>query len=155
MKSATRKLAAVLVIVAALLVTVVEPAHAGSSTDAALALGAFAVFNQIVTGQTIFQQGLGRREVVRETVIVREPAPVVYAPPPPRYVVYAPASPHVVYAPPARHVVYAKPAPVIIYPQPPVYSRGQVTPQRYAPTHYSQHHWKDHRDYQRHHHRHD
>jgi hypothetical protein len=109
------------------------------------------VFNQIVTGQTIFQQGLGRREVVRETVIVREPAPVVYVPPP--YVVYAQPTPHVVYAPPARHVVHSKPVPVIVYPRRYVYS-PDVTAHRYAPAHHAKHHWKYHKDYQTRHHRH-
>jgi hypothetical protein len=77
-------------------------AHAGSSTDAALGLGAFAVFNQIIRGETIFH-GMGR-PVVRERVVyvpappppvVYRPAPVYYAPPPPQ--VYVPAP--VVYPP--------------------------------------------------------
>src|SRR5207237_1104733 len=62
-------------------------AFAGSSTDAALGLGAFAVFNQILGGVGVF----GR------PVVFAPASPVVYAPPPP--VVYAP--PPVVYAPPA------------------------------------------------------
>ncbi len=77
------------------------PAAAGSSEDAALALGAFAVFNQLVTGQTIFHHGFGPRHVVRETVVVQPPPTVIYAPPPP---------PTVVYAPPP-------PPPVVVYPQ--------------------------------------
>src|SRR5713226_3880195 len=61
-------------------------ASAGSSTDAALGLGAFAVFNQILSGTGVF--GGGR------TVVIERP--VVYAPAPPP-VVYAPAPPPVVY----------------------------------------------------------
>ena len=67
-------------------------AIAGGSTDAALGLGAFAVFNQILGGVGIFQRGP-----------VVAPAPVVYAPPP---VVYAPPQP-VYYAPPPRAYVPA------------------------------------------------
>ena len=81
-------------------------AFAGSSTDAALGLGAFAVFNQILGGVGIF----GR------PAVVAAPAPVVYAPPPPVYV----APPPVVYGPP---VVYA-PVPRVVYaPAPPVFVR--------------------------------
>src|SRR5205809_7874089 len=101
-----------------------ERASAGSSTDAALALGAFAVFNQIVRGEPIFN---GSPHVVRQTVVVEQPAvvqqpAVVYAPPAPA-VVYAPAPPVVVYAPPP--VIYAlAPLPTIYYvPAPtPVYA---------------------------------
>jgi len=78
-------------------------AFAGSSTDAALGLGAFAVFNQILGGVGVF----GR------PVLVAPAPPVVYAPPPP--VVYAPPPP-VVYGAPA--VVYAPPQPVYVIPRP-------------------------------------
>ena len=81
-------------------------AFAGSSTDAALGLGAFAVFNQILGGVGVFG---------RPAVVVAAP-PVVYAPAPP--VVYAPAPP-VVYAPPPP-VVYGPPA-VVYAPRQPVY----------------------------------
>jgi hypothetical protein len=78
-------------------------ASAGSSTDAALGLGAFAVFNQILSGTGVF--GAGRPVVVERPVVVYAPPPVVYAPPPPA-VVYAPAPPPaVVYSPPPA-VVY-------------------------------------------------
>src|SRR5882762_11593709 len=70
-------------------------AFAGSSTDAALGLGAFAVFNQILGGVGVF----GR------PVLVAPAPPVVYAPPPP-----------VVYGAPA--VVYAPPPPVYVIPRP-------------------------------------
>jgi len=71
-------------------------AFAGASTDAALGLGAFAVFNQILGGVGIFHRG----------PVVASP-PVVYAPPAP---VYAPAprvivKPYPVYVPAPRHVV--------------------------------------------------
>jgi hypothetical protein len=101
---------AVLLLATVVGLTFPQAARAGASEDAALALGAFAVFNQILTGQTIFQQ-FGRRD----TVVVAPP-PVVYAPPPPPPVVYAPPPP-VVYAPPAA-IVYAPPPPVV-YAYPP------------------------------------
>jgi hypothetical protein len=76
---------------------VCQPAFAGSSGDAALGLGAFAVFNQL----------FGGFGAVSPAVIAQPP--VVYAPPPP--VVYAPAP--VVYAPPP--VSYYPPPPVVVY----------------------------------------
>ena len=57
-------------------------AFAGASTDAALGLGAFAVFNQILGGVGVFHRGP-----------VLAPAPVVLARPAP---VYVPAPRHVV-----------------------------------------------------------
>src|SRR5213593_22438 len=62
-----------------------ERASAGSSTDAALALGAFAVLNQIARGETIFN---GSPNVFRQTVAVEQPVVVqqpaiVYVSPPP------------------------------------------------------------------------
>jgi len=101
-----KKLIALVVAVAVLMPGL---AFAGASTDAALGLGAFAVFNQILGGVGIFHRGP-----------VVAPAPVVYAPPPPVYyapppVYYAPAprvivKPYPVYARPPRHVV--------VHPQP-------------------------------------
>ena len=79
-------------------------AFAGASTDAALGLGAFAVFNQILGGVGIFNRG---------PVVAPAPPPVVYAPPP---VVYAPA-PVVVVPPPPRYV----PAPRVVVTPYPVY----------------------------------
>src|SRR5262249_26329135 len=81
-------------------------AFAGSSTDAALGLGAFAVFNQMLGGVGIFQR------------YQAPPAPVVVAPPPPP-VVYP--SPYYVPAP-----VYAYPAPVYVVPAPPYDAPGPV-----------------------------
>ena len=80
-------------------------AASGASTDAALALGAFAVLNQLVRGETILHGVVGRPA----PVVVHAPPPVVYAPP--ARVVYAP--PRVVYAPP--HVVAHRP-PVVAHP---------------------------------------
>src|SRR5262245_17718124 len=98
MKKAIRVVA--LLVLGALSLVVPVQASAGSATDAALALGAFAVFNQIVWGY-------GAHPVVRETIVVQQPA-VVYAPPPP-------PPPAVIYAPPPV-VYYAPPSPVVVYP---------------------------------------
>src|SRR5690242_10839341 len=86
-------------------------AFAGASTDAALGLGAFAVFNQILGGVGIFHR----------PPVVAAPAPVVVAPAPvyvpaPAPVVVAPrvvARPYPVYpvyVPAPRHVVVRQPA---------------------------------------------
>jgi hypothetical protein len=91
-------------------------AFAGGSTDAALGLGAFAVFNQILGGVGIF----GR------PAVVAAPAPVVYAPPP---VVYAP--PQVYVAPPPP--VYVAPPPVVYAPVPTVFVRSAPVFVRPAP----------------------
>jgi hypothetical protein len=89
-------------------------AFAGSSNDAALALGAFAALGTILLGAN----ALSHAAVAPPPVVVAPPAPpVVYAPaPPPPPVVYAPAPP-VVYAPPP--VVYAPPR--VVYAPVPVY----------------------------------
>lgn len=93
-----KKLAAAVMVLALL---VPGAAFAGSSTDAALGLGAFAVFNQIISGTGIFggyrpaAQPVVVAPPVQERVVVREYYPVyvqpqpVYVPPPPTY--YAPA----------------------------------------------------------------
>jgi hypothetical protein len=111
-----RAIAALALISVAVMALVVGPgeAVAGSSTDAALALGAFAVLNQIVAGQTIFS-GPPQR-VVTETVVVQQP--VVVLPP---AVVYTPPPP-VVYAPP----------PVVVYPSTVYYYPSY----RYVPGYY-------------------
>ena len=127
------------VVVAALIGTLALPslARAGASTDAALGLGAFAVFNQILSGTGIFGGG---RPVVIERPVVVAPPPVVYAP----AHVYAPPAP--VYAPPPA-IVYRTP-PAVVYPAPPavVY---QAPPRLYAPPRYGYYakvdkhgHWK-------------
>lgn len=99
-----RRVAIVVLAITTLLLPAV--ASAGAATDAALGLGAFAVFNQIIGGTGIFARS----------------APVVVASPPP--VVVAPAP--VVVAPPP--VVYAQP--VAVYPAP-VYYQPYV--QHYRP----------------------
>jgi len=102
----------------ALLTVVVLPgaAFAGSSTDAALGLGAFAVFNQILGGVGIFGAPARPVAVAPAAVVVTPPPPVVYASPP---VYVAPPAP--VYYAPAPPVYVAPPAPVYYAPAPPVY----------------------------------
>lgn len=88
-------------------------AWAGSSTDAALALGSFAVLNQIIGGTGIFA-GLAPAP---PQPVYYAPRPVYVAPPPPVYVVPRP----VVVAP---RPVYVAPRPVVVYHSPrPVYSK--------------------------------
>jgi hypothetical protein len=89
-------------------------AMASSATDAALGLGAFAVFNQILSGTGIFGGVAARPVVVAPQPVVVAPQPVVVTPPPPPVVV-TPVP--VVVAP--RPVVVA-PRPVIV--APPVYA---------------------------------
>lgn len=71
-----RKLVTVAALVATLVGSSPMPAHAGAAVDAALALGAFAVFNQIFLAPFLARP------------VYAAPAPVVYATPAP---VYAPA----------------------------------------------------------------
>lgn len=76
-------------------------AFAGASTDAALGLGAFAVFNQILGGVGVFHRG---PVVAPAPVVVARPEPV-YVPAP---VVVAPrvvARPYPIYVPAPRPVV--------------------------------------------------
>jgi len=56
-------------------------AFAGSSTDAALGLGAFAVFNQILGGVGLFGGFAHPAPVYAAPAVVYAPAPVVVAPP--------------------------------------------------------------------------
>jgi len=107
----------------ALLTAVLLPgaAFASSSTDAALGLGAFAVFNQILGGVGIFGGPARPVAVAPAPVIVTPPPAVVYGPPPvyvapPAPVYYAPAP--VVLAP---RPVYVAPRPVIVHRAVPVY----------------------------------
>ena len=84
-------------------------AFAGAPTDAALGLGAFAVFNQILGGVGIFHRG----PVVAPAPVVVAPAPVVVAPAPvPAPVIIAP--PRVVVSP----VYVPAPRPVIVHERP-------------------------------------
>lgn len=131
---------AIVVLVAMLLVPGV--ALAGSSTDAALGLGAFAVFNQIISGTGIFGgfvHPAPRPVVVAPQPVYVTPAPV-YATAPPIFV-----APQPVYVSPAPVIVaprpvYVAPRPVVVYPAP-VYYRSHVW---YAPA--APHgHWRRHR----------
>jgi len=90
-----KKLVAVAALGAVLIGAAPRPAHAGAAVDAALALGAFAVFNQLFLLPALVRPGYAA------------PPAVVYSPPPAVYgsapATYAPAPP-----PPAinREVVY-------------------------------------------------
>jgi hypothetical protein len=97
-----RRLATALTV--AILPLLPATAWAGASTDAALGLGAFAVFNQIIGGTGIFA-GLAPAPVY-----VAPPAPVYVAPPRPVYVV-----PRPVYV--APRPVYVAPRPVYVVPR--------------------------------------
>ena len=91
------------------------------------ASAAFAVLNQLVRGETIFN---GSPHLVRQTVVVEQPvvvqqpavvyalpAPaVVYPPAPPPAVVYAP--PPVIYPPAPPPTIYYVPAPTPVYAYP-------------------------------------
>ena len=96
----------------ALVLIVLSPvvAFAGSPTDAALALGAFAVFNQILAGTGVFGGLLGHQAVVvaPPPPVIYQPATVVYASPPPVLVVrpapvFAPHGGYYAAAPVYRH----------------------------------------------------
>ncbi len=77
-------------------------AFAGSATDAALGLGAFAVFNQMLGGVGIFGHAYG------------PPPAVVVAPPPPPVAVYQ--YPYPAYSYPAYpYPAYSYPAPPVVY----------------------------------------
>jgi len=115
----------------ALLTVVLLPgaAFAGSSTDAALGLGAFAVFNQILGGVGIFGAPARPVAVAPAAVVVTPPPPVVYASPPvyvapPAPVYYAPAPP--VYV--APRPVYVAPRPVVVYRAVPVHRHARWAP---------------------------
>src|SRR2546428_12954416 len=91
-----------LVLAAGSFLVIPEQVSAGSSTDAALALGAFAVLNQIARGETIFN---GSPHVFHQTVVVEQPVvvqqpPVVYPPPPPPAAPPPPPPPAPAYPPP-------------------------------------------------------
>jgi len=103
-----------------------QPVLAGSSTDAALGLGPFAVFNQFPFGQPVLHPALGPHRPLPQPVIVYPGQTVIYAVPPPPVVYYAPppAAVYAVYAP-LPSVVYAPP-PVVYAPQPVIYPNGYV-----------------------------
>jgi len=111
-------------------------AWAGSSTDAALGLGAFAVFNQILGGTGIFA-GLAPAR----PVYAAPPAPV-YVAPPPVYVQPAPVVivPRPVYVTPRP--VYVAPRPVYVAPRPVYVAPRPVVVYRSAgPAHGHGRHW--------------
>jgi len=93
-----RRIIAVSALAATLLGVSAPPARAGQSTDIALGLASFAVFNQVV-GPLLnpYRQGAGgghhRREVVYRTV-VQEPQVIYQAPAPVVYAAPAPPSPY-------------------------------------------------------------
>jgi hypothetical protein len=104
------KIVAAVLMVALLLIPGV--ALAGAAEDAALALGAFAVFNQLISGTGIFG---GVAPVVAAPQPVYAPPPVVVAPRP----VYVAPAPVVV----APRPVYVTP-PVVVAPRPVYVHRG-------------------------------
>lgn len=106
-----KKLLGAILIAAVMALGGAQVAQAGSATDAALGLGAFAVFNQLVRGETVFHSFFRPAPVVvQPPVFVAPPPRVVYYAPPPA-VVYAPALTPVYYAPrylPPGHYKYYK-----------------------------------------------
>lgn len=108
-----------------LALTVLSPtlAFAGGATNAALGLGAFAVFNQIISGTGVF----GGFQAAYPAAAYAAPAPVFVAPPPP--VVLAPPPTVVVVRPP---VAYYSPAPAYYYHAP---ARVVVGPRWCPPGH--------------------
>jgi hypothetical protein len=103
------------VVAVALLAMLLLPgvAFAGSSTDAALGLGAFAALGTLLLGATLF----GGHAAVAAPAPVYAPPPAVYAPPP---AVYAPP---IVYAPPPPPAVVYRPVPPpVVYGPRAVYS---------------------------------
>lgn len=109
-------------------------ALAGSSTDAALGLGAFAVFNQILGGIGLFGAFGHPTVVARPVVVVPEP---VYVTPQPVYVTPRPVfvAPQPVYVAPrpvyvAPRPVYIAPRPVVVYRRPAYGPYGHHVPAR-------------------------
>lgn len=103
------------VVLVALLLLAVAPAHAGRSTDIALGLASFAVFNQVVgpfLRPRAAEASYHRREVVHQTVVT-QPA-VVYTTPAP-----------VVAAPVVATPVVVATAPVVSYPTVVQYPHGR------------------------------
>jgi hypothetical protein len=98
-----RRVIALTVVVALLLLTSVPPAHAGRTADIALGLASFAVFNQVVAPlirPRYVEAAYPRHEVVYSTVVY--PAPAVYYYPAP-VVTAPPAVPTVIQYPHGRY----------------------------------------------------
>src|SRR5262249_19718389 len=118
-RATMKRLSGLVAITGVVILGLTSPAAAGSATDAALGLGAFAVFNQIVSGAGVFGAA---RPAYREVVVApaplvgRQPPAAIYMPPP--SVVYAP--PPVVYVP-APSSVYYVPVPAYPYAYYPAY----------------------------------
>ena len=85
--------ACLLALVVGFVVAIPSPAQAGSSTDAALALGSFAVLNQLLRGETVLHDLFGHSRATHQTVVV-QPAPRVIYAPPPATVIYTPVHGH-------------------------------------------------------------
>jgi hypothetical protein len=129
----------------AMLPLVPTAAWAGSSTDAALGLGAFAVFNQILGGTGIFA-GLAPAP---HAVHYAPPPPVYVAPPPSLYVVPRPVyvQPRPVYVAPSA--VYVAPRPVYVAPRPIVVyeTRAPFHAQYHGSKHGGKHGTRSHRNH--------
>jgi len=97
-----RRLVACGILVALLVVTWAPAARAGSSTDIALGLASFAVFNQLVG--PLLRPRPAEAVVHHREVVYVQPRPVVY---------HAPA---VVYAPPPAVVTAPPPQTTVVYP---------------------------------------
>lgn len=94
-----------------LAVVILSPvaAFAGAATDAALGLGAFAVFNQIISGTGVFGGFVpAPAVVVQPAPVYYAPAPVYVAPPPPVYIAPRPVYvvPRAVYYAPRHAIVH-------------------------------------------------
>ncbi len=93
-----------MVLAAVVLAATAPAAHAGRSTDIALGLASFAVFNQIVA--PLLRPGHAEAAYHREVRVIHRPA-VIYAPPPavvyPAPAVVTPAVPSVVEYPHGRY----------------------------------------------------
>jgi hypothetical protein len=112
------------VLAIALLALMLVPgvAFAGSSTDAALGLGAFAALGTLLLGAAMFGG---------QAAVAAPAPPAIYAPPPAVYespAVYAP--PPAVYAPPP--VVYRPAPPAVVYGPRAVYSPAPVYGHRHG-----------------------
>jgi hypothetical protein len=107
-------------VIVAMLLLLPAAAWAGASTDAALALGSFAVLNQIIGGTGLFA-GVAPAP---QPVYYAAPPRIYVAPPPPLYVAPRPVymAPRPVYV--APRPVYVSPRPVYVTPRPVVVYHG-------------------------------
>ena len=111
-----RQTIAVLLVLVVLVAFAVPVAQAGTSTDVALGLASFAVFNQLFAPAFHARRGHGAPFVVREPVVIYRAVPV-YAYPGYAYPSYAYPSAYPVY--PSQYAVVQPPAPmptVVQYP---------------------------------------